>query len=287
MSEMNMKRLIINADDCGYTRGINQGIIEGHKRGIITSCSLMVGADYFDDAVERLKNAEGLSVGIHLTLSNVKSTLSANQVPLLVNKNGYFPKTPVTLIQRFIMFPVSLQQVKAELSNQCYKMISAGINPSHIDTHKHFHLYMPLFEIVVQIALEFNIRAIRIPYDSINIKMTKPKRRFSKFILQTIKVLQKRMKKILKNNNIKFTDHFFGFQYTGHLNEEVLINLIRSLPKGTTELMCHPGFYTKELKTSQTRLKESRKAEFDALTSKNVLEEIRRNNIELINYNQL
>lgn len=281
------KKLIVNADDCAYTKGINQGIIEGHRRGIITSCSLMANADYFTDALERLQNYPNLSVGIHLALSNVKATLPVNQVPLLVNKDNYFPKSPTMLIQRFMMFPVSLQQVKAELSNQCAKIISYGIKPSHLDTHKHFHLYMPLFKIMVQIALEFNIKAIRIPYDSIQLEIRKPIRKFSKMISAAIKIMQKRMKRILRANGIRYADNFFGFYYTGYLDEEVLINLIRSLPVGTTELMCHPGFYTKELKLSQSRLKESRKKELGALTSKFILEEIKKNNINLINYHQI
>lgn len=281
------KKLIVNADDCGYTKGINQGIIEGYKRGIITSCSLMANADYYTDALERLKNCPNLSVGIHLVLSNVKATLPINQIPLLVNKDNYFPKSPTILIQRFMMFPVSLQQAKAELSNQCAKIISYGIKPSHIDAHKHFHLYMPLFKIIVQIAVEFNIKAIRIPYDSIHLKIGRPRRKFSNMISAAIKIMQKRMKRILRANGIRYADNFFGFHFTGHLDEEALINLIRNIPEGTTELMCHPGFYTKELKLSQTRLKESRKKELEALTSKFVLEEIKKNNIVLINYHQI
>ncbi len=281
------KMLIVNADDFGYTKGINQGIIEAHKKGILTSCSIMANSEYFEDAVMRLKQVDDLSVGVHLTLSNLKSVLSANQVPLLVSKEGYFPKSPAILIQRFMMFPVSLQQVRAELRAQCEKIISYGIIPSHIDTHKHFHLYMPLFKIVIQIALEFNINAVRVPYDSIQMKSSKPKRRFSKIIIQTIKVMQIRMKKMLKANNIKYPDHFFGFQYTGLLDEDILVNLIRNLPNGTTELMCHPGFFTKDLKEAKTKLKESRKIELNALISKKVIEEIRKNNIKLINYSNI
>lgn len=280
---MQEKKLIINADDFGFSEAINRGIIDGYKNGIITSCSIMASAEYFDDAFEKLKEAPNLSVGVHLTLTNTKPTLPKGQVPFLVNRNSTFYHSPSTIIQRFILFPVSLQQAKAELRNQIQKVIQKGIKPSHLDTHKHLHLFMPLFKIIIQLALEFNIRIIRIPYDSIKIKNKFKKNKIKRFINRSLFVRQKRMKKYLIENSLKFPNHFFGFSYTGQLNEKILIEVIKSLPFGTTELMCHPG-YCYDLISMPTRLKESREIELKALQSQIVKELINRNGIKLVNH---
>ncbi|OGF64966.1 MAG: hypothetical protein A2Y62_00635 [Candidatus Fischerbacteria bacterium RBG_13_37_8] len=284
---MNQRKLIVNADDCGFTKGINQGVIEGHKRGIITSCSLMACGDYMTDFIDRQKNVPNLSVGVHLTLSNTKPTLSPGQVPFLINKDGYFHNSPAVLIQRLMMFPAAIQQVKAELYNQCMLLINSGIKPSHLDSHKHFHLYMPLFKIIIQLALEFNIKAIRVPYDSFKIDFAPEKKTLTHIIIKTLTVVQKRMRKLLNKYSIKYPDNFFGIEFTGYLSDEVIERAIRKMPPGVTELMCHPGHYTKELKERHTRLKESRKKELKALTAQKIKEVIKECNIELINYHEL
>jgi predicted glycoside hydrolase/deacetylase ChbG (UPF0249 family) len=61
-----------------------------------------------------------------------------------------------------------------------------------------------------------------------------------------------------------------GFRLTGRYDAETLAQLIRRLPEGSTEFMCHPGFCTDELRAARTRLKESRRRELDALTSPEV-----------------
>ena len=284
---MNDKKLIVNADDFGFTQGINNAIVEGYRKGIITSCSLMTCAQYFEDAVEQIKDTPDLAVGVHLTLNHAKPVLPPGQIPFLVNRNGNFYNSPATLLQRLVLFPAAIQQAKAEFSHQILKMLDLGLVPSHLDTHKHMHLYFPLLRIIIQLASEFHINAIRVPYDSVKIQHNPPKKKISNLFMKSLYVVQKRIKRQLRMHAIKHNEYFFGMQFTGFLNEKVLIDVIESLPDGVTELMSHPGYCDDALMKMHTRLKESRHIEFEALISPRVKNCIERNNISLINYRQI
>ena len=284
---MRDRKLIVNADDYGFAEGINHAIIDGYRKGIITSCSLMPSAPYFDDAVSRIKEQPDLAVGVHLALTNGKPVLPVGQIPFLVSRHGDFYNSPATLLQRLVLFPAAIQQAKAELSHQIAKIFDSGIIPSHLDTHKHIHLYFPLFKIIIQLALEFKINAIRVPYDSVNIHYRPARKRFSRLFMKSLFVVQRKMKKQLQMHSIRYNEYFFGLAFTGFLSEEVMIKVIERLPAGVTELMCHPGYCNEELKKMHTRLKESRQIELEALISPRVQNCIKENKVILVNYTQI
>jgi predicted glycoside hydrolase/deacetylase ChbG (UPF0249 family) len=234
-----LKFLIPNADDFGFTRDVNEGIVEAHRRGILTATTLMATGAAFDHAVELARENPQLDIGVHL---------------VLVDSAGFPPTLPQ------LVWSLGSIRIYDELVRQVRKVVDAGLQPTHLDTHKHTHLLPQVFNAVVRIAEEFHIPWVR--------------RRFGPF-------------RVLGNRRSRSTDHFTGFLATGRYGAAELARLIRDLPEGTTEFMCHPGFCTAELRAARTRLKESRRRELDALTSSEVRAALEESKVQLARYRDL
>src|SRR5947209_16345510 len=89
------RRLIVNADDFGRSRSINEAVIRAHREGILTTASLMVNEPSCAEAVELAKQNPALGVGLHLTLLMGHSALPSKEIPGLVNESGEFLNDPV------------------------------------------------------------------------------------------------------------------------------------------------------------------------------------------------
>lgn len=237
-----MKYLITNADDFGFTRDVNEGIVHAHRHGILTATTLMATGAAFDHAVELARENPELDIGVHL---------------VLVGGAG-FPPTVGALLRAVAMRRIRIHE---ELTAQVRKILDAGIRPTHLDTHKHTHLLPPVLDAVARISEEFGIRWVRRPL-------------FRTRLFQGA----------LVRRGCRMTDNFAGFRMTGKYDAGALARLIRHLPEGATEFMCHPGFCTAELQQARTRLKESRRRELDALISPEVIRAIEQSNVQLARY---
>lgn len=238
-----MKRLIVNADDFGFTHDVNAGIVHAHRSGILTSTTLMANGDAFEDAVRLARETPSLDIGCHLVLVQGRS--------LLMGK--LFPERVQTLLLELTRGRLN---VYAELRAQVEKIIAAGITPTHLDSHKHTHLAPQVFRAVVRLAHDFHIPYVRLPLDA-SVPFTRlPCAAAAPFYRRAAERL-----------GVRMTDHFLGFGLTGCLTEETLASALSKLREGSTEFMCHPGFLGPELRGAPTRLKESRMRELEALTS--------------------
>jgi len=266
-------RLLVNADDFGFTRGVNEGIVEAHTSGILTAATLMATGEAFHHAVELARRTPTLDVGCHIDLVQGDSVLKPGR---------RLPATPAGLAAAVALgrFPV-----EEEIRAQVRRIVDAGIRPSHIDTHKHTHLFPAVLAAVARVAREFDIPWVRVPADSPVPGDGIPSR------LRLIAWGARRMRpvfdRILSRHGRRTTDYFTGFQLTGRLDAPTLAQLIRNLPAGSIELMCHPGYCTKELLRARTRLKESRERELEALLAPEVREAVEAAGVELVNYRQL
>jgi predicted glycoside hydrolase/deacetylase ChbG (UPF0249 family) len=244
--------LTINADDFGFTRDVNAGIVEAHREGVLTSTTLMANGDAFEDAVKLADDTPGLDVGCHLVLVQGRSTLTGRALP-------------DKLSQLVPMVMTGKLDAYAEFAAQIDKIVATGIRPSHLDTHKHTHLLPGVFRAVVRLAREYSIPYVRLPVDT-TLPMSDPIRRYYDRMIAP---------------EVLTTDHFLGFRLTGSLTEETLVTALSRLHEGTTEFMCHPGRLGNELARARTRLKESRVKELEALISPRVREIITARQIRL------
>jgi len=266
---------VVNADDFGFTPDVNEGIVEAHRRGILTATTLMANGAAFEDAVRRAREVPTLDIGCHLVLIGGPSVV--NGTPL-----------PRTIGQLLVALAARQIRVYDELRTQVERIVSAGLRPTHLDTHKHTHLAPPVLDAVARVAEQFGIRWVRRPFDfplQAGWKGTVPP--LKRLASHSLGVLRRRFHRVLEDHYCRMTDHFAGFQLTGYLRTAELVALLAALPEGTTELMCHPGKCGPALRQAPTRLKESREAELEALTAPEARAALEENAIELVNYRQL
>lgn len=261
-----MKRLVVNADDFGFTRDVNQGIIEAHRHGILTATTLMATGAAFEDAVRLAKENPALDIGCHLVLVGT-------------------PPFPDSVARLATAVALGRVRIYDELVAQVRRIVDAGLKPTHLDTHKHTHLLPPVLAAVARISEQFGIRWVRRPFDFPmqpgGAGLTK------RAVSGAFGLVRGRFERVLARHGCRSTDYFAGFQITGHFDALSLAALIRSLPEGSTEFMCHPGFCTEELRSARTRLKESREQELRALTSPEVRRAIEETGVELVSCREL
>ena len=261
-----MRKLVVNADDFGFTRDVNQGIIEAHREGILTATTIMSTGAAFDDAVRLARENSTLDIGVHLVLVGE-------------------PPFPMTIARLTHAVTLGRIRIYEELSTQVQRVLDAGLQPSHLDTHKHTHLLPPVLNAVARISEEFKIPWVRRPFD---LPITPNGISWQKrAVNRAFGAVRGRFARVLAQHGCRSTDHFAGFQITGKFDASDLAALIRSLPEGSTEFMCHPGICTAELRGARTRLKESREEELRALTAPEVREALQESGVALTNYRDL
>jgi chitin disaccharide deacetylase len=264
-----VRSLVVNADDFGFSLDVNRGIVEAHTRGILTATTLMANGDRFEDAVSLARAHPSLDIGVHCVLVQGKSLATGHDLPNTVGQ------LLAGLVQRRI-------DPYRELRPQVERILEAGIRPSHLDTHKHTHLYPSVLDAVARLSEEFQIPWVRRPFDfPLSATGVPFGLRITNFAFQIARL---RFHAKLAKHGCRTTDHFAGFQLTGRFRAEQLITLFRSLPEGSTEFMCHPGFCTDELRCMPTRLKEAREQELQALVDPKVRAALAEQNIRLTNY---
>ena len=262
-----MKRLIVNADDFGFTRDVNAGIVDAHRNGILTATTLMANGDAYDDAIELARANPSLDIGVHFVLIGGHSLLT--QRP--------FPKDVPSLVRAVYAGELNLYD---EFAAQAQKIRASGILPSHADTHKHTHLLPPVCRALTTVAEEFHIPFLRRPADL-------PLPYCAPLSVKLVSTVMRRLARHIDPGVLRTTDHFTGFALTGRFQSKDLQALFAQLPEGVTELMTHPGHCTAELQAAPTRLKQSRAAELHALTSPETRAALEANQIELTRYRDL
>jgi chitin disaccharide deacetylase len=265
---------VVNADDFGFTPDVNEGIVEGHRRGILTSTTLMANGAAFEDAVRLAAETPALDIGCHLVLIGGCSLVTSKPLP------GTVPQLLAALARREI-------RPYDEFSAQVRRLVDAGIRLSHLDTHKHTHLAPPVLDAVARLSEEHGIRWVRRPFDFPMTAMRGAVPGLKRLTSDALGLLRGRFHRVLARHGCRTTDHFAGFQITGRFRTAELVALLGVLPDGVTELMCHPGRCRDALRNARTRLKESREHELEALLSPEVRQALARHGIELVNFKAL
>lgn len=244
-----MRYLIVNADDFGFTRDTNLGIVRAHREGILTATTLMANGAAFTHAVALAHQHPSLDIGVHLQMV---------QGPSLSQPHRSLPDTLAQLILQLHSW-----NIEAELRAQIEHILAAGIRPTHLDTHKHTHILPPILRAVARLSREYAIPFIRRPFDlPLDPRPATLKTRLAHRLMSQ---LRPHFRRVLAAHNARSTDYFAGFLWTGAYTAEHLLALFPQLPPGSTEFMCHPGELGPEILAAPTRLKHSRLAELNAL----------------------
>ena len=287
-----MRNLIVNADDLGWSEGVNRGIAEAHRHGIVTSTSVLANGAAFVLAVELARTTPGLGVGVHLNLSDGPPAAEPETVTSLLSDSGEFAGSPESLLLRIARRSVDLGEVEREWDAQISKVREAGISPTHLDGHKHVHMLPGLFEIALRLAKRHEIPAVRVAHEESSLRTALAAGRYQNAGIvikqgvqaRGLKLLAPDAREMAERAGIATADYFCGIAQTGELTREGLERLLRALPEGTTELMVHPGYLDDALKKSPTRLRESREEELRILTDTGVRNLVASEGIRLIDY---
>lgn len=271
-----MRRLIVNADDMGLHSGINAGILQCHRKGIVTGASVSPNGQAFEEACRFLRGAADLDVGIHLTLVDESPVSEPGSLPTLAPR-GRFPKGYAVLFRRLLLRRVREEEVERELSAQLSRARDAGLTVSHLDSHQHVHLHPALLPVTLRVAQRFGVKALRAASRVIPMSAMKP---------ALIGLFARRAVARIRRAGLVTPDVFVGLADTGRLDEARLLRVLARLPQGTSELVCHPGLGDAAIGAAYP-WGFRWDAEAAALTSPAVKEALARERIRLVSYRDL
>jgi chitin disaccharide deacetylase len=262
-------RLIINADDFGLTPGVNRGIAELHAAGVLTSTTLMARAEASDEAIELAKAHPTLGVGCHVVLADGEPMLPAGEIPTLVKrKTGQFPAGIGTFVRRVLARQIRPEEIEREARTQIRYLQQQGVPLTHIDTHKHTHMFPTVLRAVLRAAHACGIRTVRNPFEpQWAIRATKEAPLVRLVEVTALRWLEPVCRRIITEEGFTTTDGTVAVAGTGVLDATMVRRLLNQMPEGTWELVTHPGYNDEALGRVRTRLRESRDIERQALAA--------------------
>ena len=286
-----MRRLIINGDDFGLTSGINRAIVEAHERGVLTSTTLMANSVAFDEAARLARSSSGWSVGCHVVLLDGQPLIDPSRIPTLVaaNNGRSFRDGVGGFAMRALTGRIDPEQVEAEVTAQIRKLQSRGVAVSHVDTHKHTHIFPPALRGILRAARMCGITAIRNPFEVVAANFARAQSGLWKRYAQvrTLRGLAGYFRREVAKAGLRTPDGTLGIVATGHLNPNLFQQIAEHMPEGTWEFVCHPGYVDADLAAIRTRLRESRQEELAVLTSPDTRVTLEKCGIQLISYLEL
>lgn len=226
---LGLPRLIVTADDFGLHPAVNEAVEQAYRNGVLRAASLMVGAPAAADAVARARRLPGLAVGLHLVLAEGRATLPAAQIPDLVDAQGGFSSAMALNGARFFFLPRVRRQLAAEIRAQFEAFAASGLRLDHVNAHKHFHLHPTVLSLLLSIGREFGLRAVRLPAEP----------GMGPWLRPWLALMRWR----LGRAGVAYNDHVFGLRHSGAMSEQVLLDLLKQLPSGLSELYLHPALH--------------------------------------------
>ena len=264
--------LVVNADDFGMSPEVNDAVLRAYRGGALTSCSLMVAGEAFDDAVRIARENPGLAVGLHLVTVCGRSVLGPEEIPSIVDGSGRLPDNPGIAGLRYFFHPVCRREIRREIRAQFQKFASTGLPFSHVDGHLHMHIHPVVFDEILHMARRYGVRSMRVPDDDFHLVaafdgVRSPGRRLYDLVFR---IFSRRMKRVLGRCGLSFTDRVFGNFLSGAMSEEyALFVLDHAGDVASAEIYFHPACYGPG--RPSTPIERRRLREFHILMSPTVI----------------
>ena len=298
-----MRRLIVNADDFGLTAGVNRAIVEAHSGGVVSSATLMASGGAFADAVSAAGLAPNLSVGCHVVLVDGTPVSPPDTVDTLLAIRSAEPDKFYSSLSAFaaraMLGGFDRDQLVAEVTAQIRKIQAAGLRVTHLDTHKHAHIFPEILAALLRAARICGVRAIRnpiVPVKALPARLFKGKRDLWKRYGQVriLHTFSGQFRQRTKRAGLLTPDGVLGVIETGSADNpndssgysSLLRQTLANLPEGTWELVCHPGYNDADLRAAHTRLLDSREEERRLLTSAELRQFLEEQKIRVISYRE-
>ena len=279
-----MKRIIVNADDFGRHRRINEAVERGVTEGILRSATLMAGGRAFADAADRVRRLPELGLGIHFTLVDGFPILPPEEIPSLVDENGVFLPNYGAFSKHYAKGGVRLAEVRAELAAQLAKFEAAGLRVDHADSHQHMHVLPGIVEVVIGLCREAKIPALRAPFAPL---FAGEFGGVGQFVGRVgLALLARNAASLARRAGLFVPEHFTGIVAGEAVDEAELLAAIKSLREGTTEVMMHPGTANEEL-VRDCGWQHDFEAELAAILSPKAAKLLEEEGIEVVNFQAL
>jgi hopanoid biosynthesis associated protein HpnK len=261
-----LKHLIVNADDWGLTPAVNRGVVRAFKDGIVTSASLLVTGSAFEDAVALAGQNPKLDVGLHLALVEERAILGRDALPTLVDETGRFPRTSSEFIRRAVLGRIRWHEVEREIAAQIALFQKTGLRLSHLNSHQHLHMFPPVFQIVRRLTREMDNVWIR---NSAGPWRKSPDVRIGRWIQRLgLNLTCFSARSVYGSGSPpQMPDALYGFEAGGCLTRSALEQILRRIPDGLYELVCHPGEDDANTRTQYAHWGYQWAEELEALTA--------------------
>jgi len=243
---MSGRRLIVSGDDFGAGHETNAGILTAHTEGILTSTSLMVSGAAVGEAVEMAASHPTLAVGLHLVLAQGRATAPPAELGTLVDTDGRFGDVPALNGLRYAAAWTGARgrrQLRREITAQLEAFHATGLPLAHVDGHCNMHLHPMILPILVEVAADHGIRAMRVTDDPLGPALRWDRRNALRKCIEAavFRTLAAFARPRLAAAGIAFADRVIGIHQTGRIDEAYVCDVLARIPDGTTELYCHPA----------------------------------------------
>jgi predicted glycoside hydrolase/deacetylase ChbG (UPF0249 family) len=322
-----VRKLIVNADDFGLTAGVNRGIVESNSGGVVSSTTLMANGPAFEDAVVAARSAPNLSVGCHVVLVDGTPVSPPDTVETLLAvrsaEPGNFYSSLSAFAARAMLGGFDRDQLVAEITAQIRKIQATGLQVTHLDTHKHAHIFPEILAALLRAARICGVRAIRnpiVPLKAMPARQFKNKpelwKRYGQ--VRVLHTFSGQFHQRTKRAGLLTPDGVIGVIETGSRDgssdiskvsskdnssnsssngssgspgnssgfSSLLRQTLSNLPEGTWEFVCHPGYNDADLHAAHTRLLDSRDEERRLLTSVELRDFLDHEKIQVIGYRE-
>lgn len=282
-----MKALIVTGDDFGLSPQVNKAIIKAFKDGILTSASLAVSGQAFQQAVELARANPGLSVGLHVVLVQGRSVLPYQKIPHLVDQKGNFPNSPLLAGLRYFFSSRILKEIRSEVRAQMERFLDTGLSMAFINGHLNIHVHPRVFWIILELAEGLGIKNFRLPREELlsSLRIGRGRLLPKLFHSVTFNLLSRYCRRVLEQRGFLFTDRVYGLLQSGDMNAEYFTSLIKNM-RGVNEAYFHPCLMPCQ-EYFRWMPDYHPVEELELLTSKEIKEFVRANFIELTNYSVL
>jgi chitin disaccharide deacetylase len=231
---VNDRLLVVNADDFGLTDGVSRAVLRGHREGVVTSTSILAVGQSFDLAARLVRDAPTLGLGAHLAMvGEDPPLLSPREVPTLVDRPGTFPLSWRTVVRRLALRRIDPADIRREFSAQLDKIAGSGVPITHVDTHQHMHLWPTVGRVVVELAAERGIPAVRRPRSARRVGVG-----------TGVRLLSRDLSRRIAGAGLLTTDDYAGLDEAGSLDMAAFSRTVDALARrgrASAEVNLHPG----------------------------------------------
>lgn len=278
------KSLIVNADDFGWSSGVNRGIVDACRNGILTSTTAMVNFPAFSDAAGMSRDTPELGVGLHINVVHGPPACKPSDIPTLVDSSGAFPG-PNQALRRLLLGTVSTRELDLELNCQLRRFREEFGEPTHLDSHKHMHIFGALVPALTRLSRKLEVPRVRCPIERIS--MLPPSMTKLKSLILTC--FGTRARRSFLEAGISTTEHFAGALESHSLTSSTCHSIVDGLQAGTTELMCHPGYLSDDDHDviPGVAATQYREGQMQMLLDPSLKEHIIKQGVKLIHFGQL